>query len=364
LYASWINVPITPENQHNLPNSAQVKAVLAFSLQHNLTPEQFEALLLNGALFGQVKAITEALLLNNAEVGWVISNPLHANDLDTFLGKYGNEEGAKDHANTHLDNLMADPEYRDMSEASFGWPGVLWTIAQELIGDALIDLLLNQIPFFNKQDEVRDIIKSAKNSSWLEFSYEVTKLVFKTVLKNNPYAKAIQALWEGSEKAAKIGKALHKVETLVGTIGAQAVERSWGILKKMGGKLFDIEDLPRYLKYIDDLKTPKLGGYFATENTFNPNFKSRFSDVQDQIKAVHHAVPQKVKNTYGLLNDTELHSLENLRGIPVNDNFHQELTNKWTQWYTQHPGFTLQDALNYAKQLDDQYGHRFVPPIR
>ncbi|MBL7798071.1 MAG: hypothetical protein JNJ90_16385 [Saprospiraceae bacterium] len=368
VYAAWFDVDYDPEQPDGRPDFALAKPVLDFAVKHKLTAAQFEALLRNGVLFAKVKAITEALILNNTEVGWITSNPVHATDLNTFLEKYGNEEGAKDHANTHLDNLMTDPEYREMSEASFSWPGIVWTIAQELIGDALIDLLLNQIPLFNNQDEVRDIIKSAKNGSWLEFSYETTKLVFKVLLKNNPYAKAVQALWEGSEKAAKISKALGKIETLLGTMSTQALERAWGIIKKMEGKLFEIEDFPKYLKYIDDLKTPKLGGYFATVNTYSANFKNKFSDVKDQIAQVHHAVPQKVKNQYNLVNDNQLHSLENLRGIPSNDNFHQTLTNAWKDFFDPYDNAgtvpSLADVLAFTKVIDDQYGHRFLPPIR
>lgn len=367
IFAPWVNVPITPENQANAPNFALVKPVTDFAIKHKLTAQQFEALLRDGALFGQVKAVQEALLLSNAEVGWLTTNPLHAGDLDTFLDKYGAEEGAKEHANTHLDNLMTDPEYREMSEASFDWPEVVWTIAQELIGDALIDLILNQIPLFNNQDEIRDIIKSAKNGSWLEFSYEVSKLVFKVVLKNNPYANAVQVLWEGSEKAAKIGKTLGIIKTLLGTMSTQAVERAWGILEKMGGKLFDFEDLSKYLKYIDDLKTPKLGGYFATKSTYNANFKNKFSDVSDQIGEVHHAVPRWVQTRYAHLGITnnQLHSLENLRGIPNNNSLdHTTITNYWEAFYNSNQNANLGEVMDFVKFIDDEFGHLFVPPVR
>ncbi|MFN0012956.1 MAG: hypothetical protein ACKVU2_00275, partial [Saprospiraceae bacterium] len=151
-------------------------------------------------------------------------------------------------------------------------------------------------------------------------------------------------------------------------MSTQTLERAWGILKKMGGKLFEIEDLPKYLKYIDDLKTPKLGDYFATVNTYSANFKNKFSDVKDQIAQVHHAVPQKVRNQYNLVNDNQIHSLENLRGIPSNDNFHQALTNTWKNFFDPYDDAgtapTLTDILAFTKVIDDQYGHRFLPPIR
>lgn len=367
VYAEWFDVPYDPEQPDGRPDFNLAKPVLDFAIKHKLTAQQFEALLRDGVLFSKVKAITEALLLNNAEVGWLASNPLHANDIDNFIKKYGHEEDAKEHANTHLDNLMTDPEYREMSEASLGWPGVVWTIAQELIGDALIDLLLNQIPLFNNQDEVRDIIKAAKNGSWLEFSYEVSKLVFKVVLKNNPYAKAVQALWEGSEKAAKIGKALGKIETLLGTMSTQALERAWGIIKKMEGKLFEIGDLPKYLKYIDDLKTPKLGGYFATVSSYRENFKNKFNDVKDQIGEVHHAVPQWVQTRYAHLGITnnQMHSLENLRGIPNNNSLdHVTITNYWEAFYNSNQNANIGEIMDFVKFIDDEFGHLFVPPVR
>jgi hypothetical protein len=56
--------------------------------------------------------------------------------------------------------------------------------------------------------------------------------------------------------------------------------------------------------------------------------------------------------------------LENLRGIPNSTGIHGIITGRWTAWYNTHPNFTIQQALDYAKELDDEFGHLFVPPIR
>lgn len=355
------------------PSKLQLLNSMYFYLQNGwMTEAQMIDVLVNirdkGPVMRKLDALTKSLNLTVGQFQWLLSNPLHTNDLGAFIEKYGHEEGAKKHAEVHLDNLMTDPEYREMSEASLAWPSIVWTIAQELIGDALLDIILDKIPLFNKQDEVRDIIKAAKNGSWVEFSFEVSKLVLETVLKDNPQVALIKTIGEGGQKAKKIGKIIDKIETLLTTMNAQALERAWGIAKKMGGKLFEIEDLPKYLKYIDDLKTPKLGGYFATVNTYSTNFKNKFSDVKDQIAQVHHAVPQKVKNQYNLVNGDQLHSLENLRGIPLNDNFHQTLTNAWRDFFDPYDNAgtvpSLADILAFTKVIDDQYGHRFLPPVR
>ena len=45
---------------------------------------------------------------------------------------------------------------------------------------------------------------------------------------------------------------------------------------------------------------------------------------------------------------------------------HQHITNRWAEFFMNNPQntTTLQDILNFVKEIDDEFGHLFVPPIR
>jgi hypothetical protein len=84
---------------------------------------------------------------------------------------------------------------------------------------------------------------------------------------------------------------------------------------------------------------------------------------------VHHAIEQQVLSRYsGLFSADEIHSLENLRGIPkgvVNSRVYlSAIRNMWNDFYASNPSPTRQDVLNYATEVDDQLGQWFTPRIR
>jgi hypothetical protein len=136
--------------------------------------------------------------------------------------------------------------------------------------------------------------------------------------------------------------------------------KAWKILSN-----FPHRSNTKYLQYVDNLRNPVLGNATAPYLTdYAKRFKDFFPEIAANVYQVHHAIPQKVKNTFNLIQDPALHSLENLRGIPQGSNFHQTITTRWNQWYNANPNFTLQNALDYAKQIDNEFGHLFIPPIR
>lgn len=83
---------------------------------------------------------------------------------------------------------------------------------------------------------------------------------------------------------------------------------------------------------------------------------------------VHHAVEQQVlKRHPALVTSSEIHSIENLRGIPksMNPDIHlSQIRRAWNRFYKQNPNPTKQQLLDYAAKLDDQFGHLFEPPVR
>ncbi|MCP3878210.1 MAG: hypothetical protein GY701_07440 [Sulfitobacter sp.] len=77
---------------------------------------------------------------------------------------------------------------------------------------------------------------------------------------------------------------------------------------------------------------------------------------------------QQVLNRYpDLFRAEEIHSLQNLRGIPagvVNNKIHpSEIRTMWNYFYRANPSPTRQDVLGYATQIDRKLGVFFDPPV-
>lgn len=103
----------------------------------------------------------------------------------------------------------------------------------------------------------------------------------------------------------------------------------------------------------------------------SPNYRRTFfaaNPAQEGKVVVHHAIEQQVLSVYpGLITESELHSIENLRGIPkgINGEYHlSNIRREWNAFYNQYPNATKQQLLDKATEIDDKYGHLFDPPIR
>ena len=84
---------------------------------------------------------------------------------------------------------------------------------------------------------------------------------------------------------------------------------------------------------------------------------------------VHHGVEQQVltkPQTKGLFSYEEMHSLDNLRGIPkeINSDLHlSKIRKEWNKFYKELPNPTKEQLLQKRLDIDKKYGHLFKPPI-
>ncbi|MFI9807174.1 putative T7SS-secreted protein [Streptomyces sp. NPDC052301] len=125
-------------------------------------------------------------------------------------------------------------------------------------------------------------------------------------------------------------------------------------------------------------KTTPLGKEIPTRkegsvgSTTNHKYKQTFFDAHPKLKGkvvVHHAIEQQVLKRYpNLFKADEIHSLENLRGIPkgdINSRIHlSEIRKSWNDFYRAHPTATRQQVLEHVTKVDDMLGHWFNPRIR
>jgi hypothetical protein len=92
-------------------------------------------------------------------------------------------------------------------------------------------------------------------------------------------------------------------------------------------------------------------------------------DLEGKV-VVHHGVEQQVlrrPETSGLFAESEIHSYENLRGIPneLNSDLHlSKIRKEWNKFYRDNPFPTKDDLLNKRQEIDEMFWDLFNPPIK
>jgi hypothetical protein len=104
----------------------------------------------------------------------------------------------------------------------------------------------------------------------------------------------------------------------------------------------------------------------ALTNDYRATFFEANPGLESQV-VVHHAVPQRTLMFYpDEVTESEIHSLENLRGIPneLNSDVHlSQIAREWNQFYKANPNATQEQLLQKATEIDLKYGGRFKPPV-
>lgn len=100
------------------------------------------------------------------------------------------------------------------------------------------------------------------------------------------------------------------------------------------------------------------------------NYRTTFFEANPELEGevvVHHGVPQKTLKAYpDKITESEIHSLENLRGIPkeLNSDLHlRQIAKEWTQFYRANPSATREQLLQKATEIDRKYGGWFKPRV-
>jgi hypothetical protein len=114
---------------------------------------------------------------------------------------------------------------------------------------------------------------------------------------------------------------------------------------------------------------PRRPARFGSSTT--TNYRQTFFNANPSARGrvvVHHAVERQAMRRYpGVVSTSEMHSLENLRGIPngINGRVHlSQIRREWNQFYAANPNATQRQLLDFATKIDDKFGHLFLPPVR
>jgi YD repeat-containing protein len=134
------------------------------------------------------------------------------------------------------------------------------------------------------------------------------------------------------------------------------------------GKAGEVEEAFNAVGQAERVVPNNVGATFgrATSTNYRATFFKANPDLEGQV-VVHHAVEQQVMTRYpGVVTEEQMHSLENLRGIPneVNSDLHlSQMRREWNQFYRQTPNATQEQLLQKATEIDTKYGSQFNPPL-
>jgi hypothetical protein len=108
----------------------------------------------------------------------------------------------------------------------------------------------------------------------------------------------------------------------------------------------------------------------ALSTDYRATFLAAHPELEGKV-LVHHAVEQQVLKKFpGVATEAEIHSLENLRGIPkaINSDVHlSQLRVEWNRFYKPFiesgTSPTKSQLLQKATEIDARFGSHFTPPV-
>ncbi len=135
--------------------------------------------------------------------------------------------------------------------------------------------------------------------------------------------------------------------------------------------LNQVDDVANALNKAEDIievgSSAAEGATFGTSTT--NNYRAAFFEAHPELEGqvvVHHAVEQQTLTRYpGVVSQSEIHSLENLRGIPnaLNSDLHlSKIRIEWNRFYRTTANPTQQQLLEKATEIDKLFGPLFLPP--
>ncbi|SDD85892.1 hypothetical protein [Glycomyces harbinensis] len=134
---------------------------------------------------------------------------------------------------------------------------------------------------------------------------------------------------------------------------------------KGGGKWKDVKITDKATKNLRKAHRARMGT--STSKDYRATFFKKNPHLKGKV-VVHHAVEQNVlKKFKGRFTPSQMHSIENLRGIPkgkVNGAVHlSEIRKDWNKFYKANPNATSQQILDHATEVDLRFGTNFNPKV-
>ena len=178
--------------------------------------------------------------------------------------------------------------------------------------------------------------------------------------------------WKSSYQVSTASKALSSIKSTVlaskkSVLGAAELTIAIGLFPKMVEKM--TETLTRLKSATETTRIrstfAKLGHAVSTD--YRATFLAANKGLDASSVVIHHAVEQQALRRYpGIVTEAQIHSLENLRGIPkaLDATLHKAAIRKiWDEFYRNNPanGMTLRKLTEQASVIDRKFGCHFTP---
>lgn len=178
-----------------------------------------------------------------------------------------------------------------------------------------------------------------------------------------PFAAAKYA-----SKATEVGAIAERM-AVAGRIDADAAKglRWSDAFSESATAMRRLERLPQTTERAHLVSLPRAKVGLAKTTDYRKTFLEAFPSLEKEISEVHHAIPQRVmRDRPDLYSELQIHSLENLRGIPGGTEYralHPTITKEWNKFYRENPAssWTREKIENEATRIDNIYGHEFKP---
>jgi hypothetical protein len=199
--------------------------------------------------------------------------------------------------------------------------------------------------------------KSAKLAKVARMLKKITSVLKRVSPGSAKFARKLSNAEKAVDKAGDAGSAAKKAKKLAPDKKPKSSEVLDDGPKKEYGKNKD-KDGPK--------TTAKAAFGESTSNNYKKTFFKEHPDLEGDV-VVHHAVEQQTLKRYpDVVTESEMHSLENLRGIPkdVNSDVHlSKIRKEWNRFYKQNANPTKQQLLDKATEIDQKFGSQFKPSI-
>jgi hypothetical protein len=211
-----------------------------------------------------------------------------------------------------------------------------------------------------KTEHAKQAIYSEVNSSLAgRGAAELALLVapFAVVGKGGKVARAVSVAGDAT-KGGRIPKEAVEFAT-AGRIFPETVEKMVATLKRLKSAVPPRRFAP-----------PPLAAFGkAVSSDYRTTFLEAHKNIDAAQVVVHHAVEQQARTRYpGIVTEAEIHSLENLRGIPkaLDATLHKaDIAREWNEFYRLNPVsmMTKDKLLQKATEIDRKFGHLFTPQL-
>lgn len=308
--------------------------------------------LLDNNAANQVSELIELISSNELNpnvhgVSFLLTNSFHRQKINFFLDNHTNDIAASEFINEHSNTLGIDAEYASFVESTFSWSPVMWSIAKELIGDKVIDIVLRFIPGFGQSQNLKDAIKAISHGDPLEFIFKSTQLV----IGNTPLGQLLKG-WEAVVELRQFYTKISRIWDKVGSFGEAAIEQMWTIVKRYPKALWTNSDLMssiakaihRGIKSIDEVMA-SITGFTQMSNQ-----KMKHILHGDATGGLHHAS--------GLVNNPAIKVIDHLPPTLTSKGVYKvkiELPNGQQKWKDMFPD--NKSEIGTAKSIQNVFNN-------